>query len=156
MCNCFCFLRLNFLEQRYGSNSYPKCVHVLTIGRGLEKSVLRYVRTKWISTNKCCGKFFMYWSDEVHQSVTASKENVSSIIIMIILFYVIIRIYTILHIYLLVSETEGLVQLHWVIGLSVLEKINLIYFQGISLVLSRIFFQEFKCENPNVLNIEAS
>ena len=94
----------------------------------------------------------MHWSDEVHQSVTASKENVSSIIIMIIIFYVIIRIYTILHIYLLVSETEGLAELR------LLEKINSIYFQGISLVLSRMFFQECECgfKNPNVLNVEAS
>ena len=69
----------------------------------------------------------------------------SSIIITIILFYAINRIYTILHIYLQVSETEGLAELHWVIGLSVLEKINLLYIQGISLVLSTIFFQESEC-----------
>ena len=67
-------------------------------------------------------------------------------------------IYTNLHIYLQVSKTEGLAELHWVIGLSVLEKINSICFQGISLVLSRMFFQEPECafKNPNVLNIEAS
>ena len=41
-----------------------------------------------------------------------------------------------------VSETEGLPELHSVIGLSLLEKINSIYFQGILLVLSRMFFQE--------------
>ena len=82
----------------------------------------------------------------------------SPIIITIILSYAIIRIYKILHIYLQVSETEGLAELHWVIGLSVLEKINSIYFQGISLVLSRMFFQEYECafKNPNVFNIEAS
>ena len=76
----------------------------------------------------------------------------------IILSYAIIRIYTILHIYLQVSETEGIAELHWVTGLSVLEKINSIYLQGISLVLSRMFFQESEraFKNPNVLNIEAS
>ena len=44
------------------------------------------------------------------------------------------------------------------IGLSVLEKINSIYFQGISLVLSRMFFQESECafKNLNALNIETS
>ena len=88
----------------------------------------------------------------------------SSVIITIILSYAIIIIYTILQIYLQVSETkdvyetEGLAELHWVIGLNVWEKINSIYFQGISLVLSRMFFEEseFAFKNPNVLNIEAS
>ena len=67
------------------------------------------------------------------------------------------RICTILHVYWQVSETERLAELYWVIGLSVLEKINSIYFQGISLAISRMFFQESKYtfENPNVLNIEA-
>ena len=61
-------------------------------------------------------------------------------IITIILSYAIIRIYIVLHIYLQVSETEGLAELHWVIGQSVLEKINSMYFDGISLAFSRIFF----------------
>ena len=60
----------------------------------------------------------------------------SSIIITIILSYAIIRIYTILHIYLHVSKTEELAELHWVNGLNALEKINSMYFQGISLVKS--------------------
>ena len=47
-----------------------------------------------------------------------------SIIITIILSYAIIRIYTILHIYLQVSKIEGLAEMHWVIGLSVSDKIN--------------------------------
>ena len=49
-----------------------------------------------------------------------------------------IRIYSIIPIYLHVSKIEGLVELHCVVGLSVLEKINSIFFQRISLVLSRI------------------
>ena len=64
----------------------------------------------------------------------------SSIIIAIILSYAIIKIYIILRIYLQVSETERLAEFHWVIGHSVLEKINLIYFHGISLAYSRMFF----------------
>ena len=52
----------------------------------------------------------------------------SSIIITIILCYVIIRIYIILLTCLQVSKTEGLAELLWVIGQSVLEKINLINF----------------------------
>ena len=51
----------------------------------------------------------------------------SSIITTIILSYVIIRIYIVLHIYMQVSETEVLAELHWVIGESILEKINSIY-----------------------------
>ena len=82
----------------------------------------------------------------------------SSIIITIILSYAINRLYTILHIYLEVSETKGLAELHCVIGLSGLEKINSIYFQGMSLMLSKMFFGESECDfkNPNVLNVEAS
>ena len=64
----------------------------------------------------------------------------SSIIITIILPYEIIRIYIILDTYLQVSETEELAELHCVIGHSVLEKINSIYFHGISLAFSRMFF----------------
>ena len=32
--------------------------------------------TKWVASNKCCGTFFLYWFGQVHQSITASKENV--------------------------------------------------------------------------------
>ena len=48
----------------------------------------------------------------------------SSIIITIILCYVIIRIYIILLTCLQVSKTEGLAELLWVIGQSVLEKVK--------------------------------
>ena len=44
--------------------------------QGVEKLVLRYVRTKWMSPNKCCGIFFVHWYDQVNQSITSSKENV--------------------------------------------------------------------------------
>ena len=64
----------------------------------------------------------------------------SSNIITIILSYAIIRIYIILRIYLQVSKTEELVELQWVIGQSVIEKINSIYFHEISLAFSRKFF----------------
>ena len=39
-------------------------------------SVRRNVLTKWVASNKCCGTFFVYWFGQVHQSITASKENV--------------------------------------------------------------------------------
>ena len=129
-------------------------------GGGIEKSVLKYVRTKWVASNKCCGIFFAHWFAKYTKASPPTRRMslFPSIIITIILSYAIIRIYTILHIYLQVSETEGLAELHWVIGLNVLEKINSVYFQGISLVLSRMFFQESECafKSPNVLNIEAS
>ena len=149
------------MEQPYGSNNYSKCLHMLTRERGVEKLVLRYVRTKWIAPSKCCGIFFLCIGPAscTKASPPARKMSLfSSIIITTILSCAIIRIYTILHTYLQVSETKGLAELHWVIGLSVLEKINSIHLQGISLVLSRMFFQESECafKNPNVLNIEAS
>ena len=137
------------MEQPYGSNSYSKCVQMLTRGRGVEKLVLWYVRTKRMVPNKC-GIFFLCVGLAKYSKASPPARKMSlfsSIIIMIILSYTIIRIYTILHIYLQVSETDGLAELHWVIGLSVLEKINSIYFQRISLVLSRIrmCFQESEC-----------
>ena len=45
-------------------------------GKGVEKSVLRYMRTKWIAPNKLGGIFFVHWYGQVHKSITASKENV--------------------------------------------------------------------------------
>ena len=50
----------------------------------------------------------------------------------------IIRIYSIIPINLQVSKTERLAELDLVIGVSVLEKINSICFQRISLVFLRI------------------
>ena len=32
----------------------------------VKKLVIRYVRTKWMASNKCCGKFFVHWSGKVH------------------------------------------------------------------------------------------
>ena len=45
--------------------SHPKCVKMRT-GGGVEKSVIRYVRTKWMDANKCCGIFFVRWFGQVH------------------------------------------------------------------------------------------
>ena len=147
------------MEQTYGHSSYSKCVHRLTRGRGVEKLVLKYVRTKWMVRSKCCRIFFLYIGVAKYTTASPPARKISlfsSIIITIILSYAIITIYTILHIYLQVAE--GLAELHWVIGLRALEKINSIYFQGISHVLSRMFFQEseYAFKNLNVLNIEAS
>ena len=94
-------------------------------GGRAEKSVIRYVRNKWIARDNCCKILVAYWSRQVYKSITVTKKMslFSSIKITIILFHAIIRINKILHIYLQVSKTEGLAELHWVTGLSVLEKI---------------------------------
>ena len=34
--------------------------------QGVEKLVLRYIRTKWMAPNKSCGIFFVHWYDQVH------------------------------------------------------------------------------------------
>ena len=44
--------------------------------RGVEKSVVRYVRTKWMTPNKFCGIFFVHWFGQAHSSITANKKNV--------------------------------------------------------------------------------
>ena len=137
------------MEQPYGCNSYSKYIHMLTRGGALKnRSLDTYVLNGWPQTNVV--KYFLCIGPAKYTkaSLPAGKMPLfSSIIITIILSYAIIRIYTILHIYLQISETERLAELHRVIQLSLLEKINSIYFKGISLVLSRMFFQ-----NPNVLS----
>ena len=49
---------------------YSKCVPMSTRkrrrGRGVEKLVIKYVRTIWMAPNKCCGIFFVYCSGQVH------------------------------------------------------------------------------------------
>ena len=61
---------------------------------GVEKSILRYVRIKWMVQNKYCGIFFVHWFDQAHRaSPSARKMSLFfSIIITIISFYAIIRI----------------------------------------------------------------
>ena len=93
---------------------YYKCVHIRTRGREIEKSVIRYVRTKWMAPDKCFGIFLCIGPAKyTRASPPARKMSLfSSITITIILSYAVIRVYTILHIYLQVSKTEGLAGLH--------------------------------------------
>ena len=46
--------------------SYSKRVHMRTSRRELEKLVIRYVRTKWMTPDKCCGIFFVHWPGQVY------------------------------------------------------------------------------------------
>ena len=95
-------------EITHANGAYSKCVHMRTRGRergggGVEKLVIRYVRTTWMAPNKCCENFFVHWSGQVHSRASAPARKMSffsSIIITIVLSYAIIRIYIILHIYL--------------------------------------------------------
>ena len=128
------------MEQPYGRNSYSKCVQ----GKGGLKN---RPQTNIVEYFLCIGTV-----KYTKASSPPSKMSLfSSIIITIVLSYAIIRIYIILHIYLQVSETERLEELHWVIGHSVLEKINSIYFRGISAHEYHLRFQESSFKNPNVL-----
>ena len=138
MCDC---VQKNFLEQSYGSDSYSKCVHSLTRGRGLKNwSEDTYVLNGWPKANVV--KYFLCIGPAKYTKASPLARKISlfsSIIITIILSYGIIRICTILHIYMHVSETKGPAELQWVIGQNILEKINSIYFQGISLVTATGF-----------------
>ena len=74
----------------------------------------------------------------------------SSIIIAIILSYAIIRIYIYLHIYLPISETEGLAEPH---------RVKRVYYRKLIQYTSTEYhlrFQECFFKNLNVLDIEAS
>ena len=83
-------------------------------GEGVEKPVIRYVRIKWMTPNKCCGIFLCISPAKYTGASPPSRKMLlfSSIIVTINLSYMIIRMYAILHIYLQVSETEGLVELN--------------------------------------------
>ena len=137
---------------------YSKCVHVRTqgdMGR-IERSIIRSARTKWMAPNKCHGIILVHWSGQVPYSISTSKEYVvvsfhQNISCMIVLSYAIIMIietYSIILIYLQVSKTEVLTELHQAkcmytvyliyCTLSVSKKINSVCFQRISLILSRI------------------
>ena len=43
----------------------------------VEKSVIRYVCTKWMAPDKFCGIFFVDWFGQAHYSITTNKENVN-------------------------------------------------------------------------------
>ena len=93
------------------NGAYSECVDTRARGRGFEKLVIRYVRTKWMVPNKCCGIFFLCIGLAKYTRASSPARKMllfSSIIITIVLSYAIIKIYTILHIYLQVSKTEGL------------------------------------------------
>ena len=85
-----------------------------TTKRAVEKSVLTYVRTKWMAQKKFVEYFLcIVTAKYTKASPPARKMSLfSSIIIRIILSYVVIKIYIILHIYLQVFETDGLAELH--------------------------------------------
>ena len=100
-----------------------------------------YVLNGWLQANFV--EYFLCIGTVKYTEVSSPARKMSlfsSIIITIILPYAMIRVYIILHIYLHVSETEGLAELHRVIGQSGLKEINSIYLHGISLAFSRIFF----------------
>ena len=44
--------------------------------RGLEKSVVKYVRTKWMAPSKYCEILFVHWLGQTHYSITISQENI--------------------------------------------------------------------------------
>ena len=54
------------MKSRTQKDSYSKQVPMRTRWRGIEKSVIRYVRTKWMAPDKCCGIFFVHWSGQIH------------------------------------------------------------------------------------------
>ena len=63
------------------------CVHMLTRERWVEKSVLRYVRTKWMAADKCCGMFLCIGTAKyIKPSPSARKMSLFSSIIIAIFF----------------------------------------------------------------------
>ena len=89
---------------------------MLARDRKVEKLVLRLVRTKWMAPNTLnVVEYFLCIGPAKNTKASLPARKImlfSSIIITVIFSYVIIKIYTILHIYLQVSETEGLTELY--------------------------------------------
>ena len=86
-------------------------------GEKAEKLVIRYVSYNWMAPNKCCGIFFVYWSSQVHLSITASKENVVVFFCHSYDYFIVCDNYNLHNFtYLLaglqVSKTEVLTELH--------------------------------------------
>ena len=54
------------MKSRKPKGGCSKCVNMSTRERGVKKSVIRYVRTKWMAPDKCCGILFVHWSGQVH------------------------------------------------------------------------------------------
>ena len=52
-------------ETTFATGGYSKCEHMRTREKGVEKSVIRYVHTEWMASNKCCGIFFVHWPSQV-------------------------------------------------------------------------------------------
>ena len=76
-----------------------------------------YVLNGWPQTNVM--EYFLCTGTAKYTKASSPARKMSlfsSIIITTILSYAIITTYIILHIFLQVSETEGLAELHWVIG----------------------------------------
>ena len=95
----------------YAKGGYSKCVHRRTRG-GIGYKERVYLNG-WPETNVLEYFFFIGPAKYARVPPPARKMLLfSPIIITIILYYAIIRIYAILHIYFQVSKTEGLTELH--------------------------------------------
>ena len=63
---------IKLVKSHTQKGGYSKCIDMSTRerrwerGGGVEKSVIKYVRTKWMAPNKYCGIFFVHWSGQVH------------------------------------------------------------------------------------------
>ena len=62
---------IKLVKSHTQKGGYCKCVDMSTRERrwergGVEKSVIKYVRTKWMAPNKHCGMFFVHCSCQVH------------------------------------------------------------------------------------------
>ena len=58
------------------SGCYSKYENMRTRGSGIETLVIRYVLSKGMTIEQCCGIFFVQWSGQVHSSIIGSEEKV--------------------------------------------------------------------------------
>ena len=114
-------------------------IYVQGGGGGVEKSVIRYVRTngwrqKYVSEHFLCIGLAKYT-----RALPPARKMLLFPSVIITIIYPMRELEFRNFRYLLAGlSTEALAELYWVITLGVFEKINSIYFQGISLVFSRI------------------
>ena len=62
---------INYVRYWGNGGGVMQNVHRCVQGEGVERSIIRHVRTKWMDPNKYCGIFFVHWFDQLHYSITA-------------------------------------------------------------------------------------
>ena len=131
---------VKLMNSRTQKRGYSKCVHIRTRGRGRGWKIgHRYVRTNAWPQKYVLEYFLCIGLAKYTRALPPARKMLLFPSVIITIIYPMRELEFRNFRYLLAGlSTEALAELYWVITLGVFEKINSIYFQGISLVFSRI------------------